>query len=215
MVKLSPRRVSVVARRCALVAVIAAVACKDDVTQPPVAAARGPRATGSRIPANSVSAEQLGMGGLERVALHVVRALQEPTVRKALAIAMRDPANRGLGIDLNACSGTAIAAQLFQAGERHGGGLARGLCEEVGARGDLLLYMEPKQLQRWDGTAPPIVTALVNPNSPLPPHLMGYRSPNMLLDIGNDPKLVAPILVIVPIKHPARLSTGLTNPRAK
>jgi hypothetical protein len=145
-----------------------------------------------------------GMGGLQTVALQIVRGIQDPHIRSRLAIAMRDSSNHGMGIDLTSCTGTSIAADVLQAGQRHGGGDAKFLCADLAKRGNFILYMDGTELRRWNEQTLPSVTVFAQPQLPVPPHLMAYRSPSRMIDIGNGRNIVGPMLVILPFKHPSR-----------
>lgn len=163
---------------------------------------------GSITPAQTIiSGEPVSnpvMGDLSPVARQVVAGLQNPKVRGAIIRALRDPANRGAGIDLLDCSPGSAVGDLLQAGESRGGEGANTLCSAFRSWGGVTLYMAPDRLAAWDSTVIPIVTAIAHPDSALPATLVGYRSPARTIDLPADGSLQGPILVVVPYLHPKR-----------
>jgi hypothetical protein len=190
------------------VATLGGLSCESP--QPPpksVVQAGGTRAPApmrTRIPAESIPAAAMGMAGLETIALQISRGIQDASVRNQLAAAMRNPANRPLGIRLNDCQSRSLARSLFESGERHHGRPARAVCDEVRRRGQFALYMDPRGLARWGPSDVPAVTALADPDKPLPQELMAYRTPTVLANVGADPRRVdGPIIVVFPVPKPS------------
>jgi hypothetical protein len=146
------------------------------------------------------------MGQLSPIAQHLAAGLQDSTIRMAVYRAMKSPgANHG-SLDLQTCAADPAVSSLVTSGERHGAGPAVAMCALIARLPGATLYMDPTQLARWDGTTIPIVTAVEKANRRLPATIRGYRSPDLLMDLPTDGSLQGPVLVVVPIAHPSRLS---------
>lgn len=184
---------------CQLVVLVAAVGCQSErsLTAPPVSAA--PNRTIIGQPANDRT-----MGRLSGIARHLSAALQEAAMRGLLNRALKSPGAIGIGIDLQDCEAPTLVGQLLRAGERRGGESAEALCHAFQHEKGLTLYVDRSTLKGWDSTTSPIVTALEDPDAPLPQTFLGYRSPSRTIEIGAGTKIKSPILVILPVMHPSR-----------
>jgi hypothetical protein len=68
--------------------------------------------------------------------------------------------------------------------------------------------MDREQLALWNTSVIPIVTALASAGASLPAHMLGYRSPTRTIDVAADRRLKGPILVVLPMAHPSRVSNA-------
>lgn len=155
----------------------------------------------------AVAIQDVTMGSLTVTAQAIAAAMQDQPVRTAVIAAMKDSASLGVGLDLTDCANSALAKAIFDAGERRGAATAASQCTAAASLPGLVLYMDREQLAAWSATTIPVVTAIAQPGRALPAHYVGYRSPTRTLDIGADPKLQTPILVLLPIVHPARMQS--------
>jgi hypothetical protein len=146
------------------------------------------------------------MGALSPIAQHLVVALEDSSVRVAVARAMKQPQAGVAGLDLQGCASDPVVSALLASGEKRGGAAAKAICSALEKMNGAILYMDPTEVKRWDGTTIPIVTARATLSGVLPKALQGYRSPDRLIAIPTDGSMSGPILVVLPIPHPTRLT---------
>lgn len=152
------------------------------------------------------------MGSLSAIAAYVAAGLQDPVARTDVMRAMKDSTSRNLGLDLQDCGPGGKANSLFVAADRLSAAKATAMCSTVAAMNGLVLYMDRSQLDLWSHSTIPIVTALANPTSARPSHLLGYRSPTRTIDVTGDAGLKGPILVVLPLRHPTRVGAKAAAP---
>jgi hypothetical protein len=184
-------------------AVVVAASCsRPDATAPRVA---GKRMTASRVVAFDTDSV---MGSLSPIAQHVIAGLQDSSIRMAVYHAMTKRGASTVGLDLQGCADEPVVLALIREGEHNGAMPASQACGVLKGLPGAVLYMDPDRLRAWDGSTIPIVTALENPHARIPPTFHGYRATNRMIDLPADGSLKGPILVILPIVHPRRVTNA-------
>lgn len=145
----------------------------------------------------------VAMGSLSPLARHLVAALRDPSLRRELAIALKDTA-ASYSLDLQDCRTSSLAKRLFDAGEHEGFGSSSALCAQIVSMNGAILYMAPERLQGWDGSVIPLVSALARPDLPAPATIHAYRSTTRAVEISMAHPGEGPLLVILPVPQQRR-----------
>jgi hypothetical protein len=156
------------------------------------------------------------MGSLSSAAQHIAAGLQDSVIRMAIRRSLLESHASVPELDLQACDITASDSdKLLQSGERRGAKVARDLCKMFKGMNGAILYMDPTQLAHWDGSTIPIVTAVADPDQPLPASIRGYRSPNVMIDMPTDGSMAGPMLAVLPLQHESQRSLRATAPSTR
>lgn len=156
------------------------------------------------------------MGPLSPIAQHIAAGLQDSVTRATIRRSLLNPRSSIPAADLQSCDDTTGAVgHLLRSGELRGAGLAKNLCTTLKAMSGAILYMDPTQLAHWDGSVIPVVTAIAHPGQRLPASIVGYRSPNVTMDLPTDGHMAGPVLVVLPLLHESRLPSRATPPPAR
>lgn len=200
----STNRMHATLAMAAMTAMAAAGCTRGDITPPRAVPtpAQPSRAVTPLAPAVADST----MGPLSLIAQNIVAALQDSSTRAAVAQAMKSPRAGLAGLDLQSCDVDGASRALFASAERRGGAAAASLCAKMKARSGAVLYMAPEQLKRWTGASIPIVAARASMDQAIAKTIQGYRSPDRLIDIPLDGTMTGPVLWVLPIAHPSRIT---------
>jgi hypothetical protein len=144
------------------------------------------------------------MGNLSAVAIHIVAGLRDSAVRYRIHDMLLERGNYGIGIDLQDCGPGGRAFGVLHAAEAHGGQRSDIQCAALKKLRGAVLFMEPGRLAAWNPRVIPIVTAIADPDAPLPKHFLGYRSPDRTIELTDKGGVGGPLLVVLPVLHPSR-----------
>jgi hypothetical protein len=152
----------------------------------------------------SVTVDDPVMGNLSALARHVVGALRDSALRQDIARALKETESPRSGLDLQGCAPGSLSRRIMDEGERRGQGASAQMCGLVNSLHGAILYMAPERLAQWNGGTVPVVTAISDPQAPLPPFFKGYRSTSRVVDLSSTSPAPGPLLVILPFRHARR-----------
>ncbi|MEO6864374.1 MAG: hypothetical protein ABI229_02875 [Gemmatimonadaceae bacterium] len=151
------------------------------------------------------------MGQLSGIARHVAAALQDPTVRREVALIMKQSPDAA-GLDLQGCQEGSTVGRMLAAGELRGAGSAQAVCQQLMHAQGMVLFMDRTQLAAWDPSVVPIVTAVESPGRfAASTVFQGYRSPTRMITLNAAHPNVGPVLVVFPHVHPSRAHSDPTH----